>query len=552
MQRNGNARHTLEAEFQSIEADTTQSHPIELHESSFNSRKDVDSREREILHQGADQMTSRIPPIDGNSNPLGDISFQHIGSIPREIGRNPLLKKLLNKFEERYRHLPFHSYLIHAPKREEVLIFGDLPVILYDGFVMPAEGLTQKKVLKQNLRDRMGKLLSCLLIINTAVINELVAHSTPHEQSICHEKLNDWLLNEIFSPSSGIPVIGMVRKSNLETHRTIPHLQAKLITYFSKAYSYQNSLSTACNLALDWYRTINPELANHLMGLWQGTHTSIIQELVLRTISSPKRLAEGAPQVIQGEDGGFNSALEMKGIPKAVIPNKFLDSWGEGSEPITQDLIQKVKDSYYFIPSRCQDTQKFQDIPVYLVSNNSIGSGALVSKSIRIIQGAISIIPKPTLVSRLNTLLLYSLRLQNIFMEHILAAEDIYKKQKVLTDSKSRFLKWLDDEMFHPMNSLPIFGMVKGINPPLDKSRFGETQLMLINYLSNSGDLKLIPNISIYLICHWSRADNPDQFTSLFLNQSYFFSFMISLLGKNLEPFSVFRATRLYKRLRTH
>ncbi|KNZ62489.1 hypothetical protein VP01_1264g5 [Puccinia sorghi] len=553
MQRNGNARHTsVEAQLQSIGAESTESHPIEFLESSFNSRKDVDFRERGILHQGANRMEIRIPPIDGNGNPPGDISFQRIDFLPRKFGQRVLVKTLMNKFEERYRRLPFHPYLRNKFKHEKDLIFGDLPVIHYEGFVTPAEGLTEMRVLRKHLKSRMERLLSCLLIVNTAVISELTPLSTPHEKIMCHEKLNDWLLNEIFSPSSGIPVIGMIQKPNLETHRKIPHLQAKLITYFSKADSYNNSLSTACNLALDWYRTINPELANHLMGLWQGAHTSIIQELVLRTISSPKRLAERAPQVIQGEDGGFNSDLEMKGIPKEVIPDKFLDSWGEGSEPITKDLIQRVKDSYYFIPSRGQYTQKFQDIPVYLVSKYSSGSGGLVSQSIRIIEGAMSIIPKLTLASRLNTLLLYGLRLQQMFMENILAAEDIYKKQQVLTDSLSRFLKWIDDEMFQPMESLPIFGNVQHINPPLDKSRFGEIQLKLIHYLSNSGDLKLIPNISIYLIFHWYRADDPDQFARLFLNKRFFLSFMAGLLGQNVEHFREFRVNKLGKRFRAH
>jgi hypothetical protein len=61
---------------------------------------------------------------------------------------------------------------------------------------------------------------------------------------------NDWVLNEFFSPSFGIPVVGLIQEEHLASENSIPDIWAKLFIYFSKICGWEDAVVMAFYLVV--------------------------------------------------------------------------------------------------------------------------------------------------------------------------------------------------------------------------------------------------------------------------------------------------------------
>ncbi|POW07481.1 hypothetical protein PSTT_08237, partial [Puccinia striiformis] len=121
-------------------------------------------------------------------------------------------------------------------------------------------------------------------------------------------------------------------------------------------------------------------------------------------------------------------------------------------------------------------------------------------------------------------------------------------KSQLLKSSLLEFMKWFEDELLYPKSSLPVFGVFKDLDGSLERSRFGDIQILTIDYISLPGSHSLLPNLSIGLILYWYRLTNPLHYMQNFSNEEDFVKFMIDLLVKNKDQFKQLKKNDTQKR----
>ncbi|KNE88725.1 hypothetical protein PSTG_17857 [Puccinia striiformis f. sp. tritici PST-78] len=121
-------------------------------------------------------------------------------------------------------------------------------------------------------------------------------------------------------------------------------------------------------------------------------------------------------------------------------------------------------------------------------------------------------------------------------------------KSQLLKSSLLEFMKWFEDELLNPKSSLPVFGVFKDLDGSLERSRFGDIQILTIDYISLPGSHSLLPNLSIGLILYWYRLTNPLHHMQNFSNEEDFVKFMIDLLVQNKDQFKQLKKNDTQKR----
>ncbi|KAA1076634.1 hypothetical protein PGT21_013805 [Puccinia graminis f. sp. tritici] len=86
-----------------------------------------------------------------------------------------------------------------------------------------------------------------------------------------NEALLKWVLNEIFNPSTGFPIIGMITDQKLvqglgKEESPFRDLDAYLSIYFSRPEADQDSRKDACVLINYWYRSQQPQIHQQFSG----------------------------------------------------------------------------------------------------------------------------------------------------------------------------------------------------------------------------------------------------------------------------------------------
>jgi hypothetical protein len=84
------------------------------------------------------------------------------------------------------------------------------------GFVTPTLEENLERLSKSHVEKCMNRLIDALLVTNTTIFQEFFSKLfTAQELFISNKKLNDWVMIEIFSPRSQIPVFGFIQEANI-------------------------------------------------------------------------------------------------------------------------------------------------------------------------------------------------------------------------------------------------------------------------------------------------------------------------------------------------
>ncbi|KAI7961851.1 hypothetical protein MJO28_002340 [Puccinia striiformis f. sp. tritici] len=504
------------------------------------------SRKRKnIMHEGIDQPRKKPNlPIDLNEKPAMRISFQNLMPERKRFDEHPLVGLYMDKYLQEYEKLPKHPRSITDGEQEDSALAG-LPMVNYNGFFAPMDEMSGRRVVKYPAENRMKNLMNSLIFTNTVILKEVSPNLSPEDIDRSHHQLLGWLLKETFYPSFGMPVYGKAGPGRCKIQ--FGEVQANIMILLSKTVCPNFSLSTACSLALHFYDSFGPEISGILTGFGESNHLSLIEELIIKAVKARESLPKETSSSISGKIGGL-SLLDIQGLPSCIIPDYYFHKAGEFGA-ISNNLVEKVKESYYYIPPSRQVRQKFGDLPILLVEEKSLKHKESIKKSLRIIIRPKSCTHKFGLMKKLNSLLTYLLNSHLIFVKHFIGKNEAMDgKSQLLKSSLLEFMKWFEDELLYPKSSLPVFGVFKDLDGSLERSRFGDIQILTIDYISLPGSHSLLPNLSIGLILYWYRLTNPLHYMQNFSNEEDFVKFMIDLLVKNKDQFKQLKKNDTQKR----
>ncbi|KAH9440624.1 hypothetical protein Pst134EA_032324 [Puccinia striiformis f. sp. tritici] len=329
------------------------------------------SRKRKnIMHEGIDQPRKKPNlPIDLNEKPAMRISFQNLMPERKRFDEHPLVGLYMDKYLQEYEKLPKH------------------PRSITDG----------------NKKIQLSQVFRC-----------------PEDIKRSHHQLLEWLLKETFYPSFGMPVYGKAGPGRCKIQ--FGEVQANIMILLSKTVCPNFSLSTACSLALHFYDSFGPEISSILTGFGESNHLSLIEELIIKAVKARESLPKETSSSISGKIGGL-SLLDIQGLPSCIIPDYYFHKAGEFGA-ISNNLVEKVKESYYYIPPSRQVRQKFGDLPILLVEEKSLKHKESIKKSLRIIIRPKSCTHKFGLMKKLNSLLTYLLNSHLIFVKHFIGKNE--------------------------------------------------------------------------------------------------------------------------------
>ncbi|POW09721.1 hypothetical protein PSHT_09005, partial [Puccinia striiformis] len=486
------------------------------------------SRKRKnIMHEGSDQPRKKPNlPIDLNEKPAMRISFQNL---------MPERKRLMNT------HSWAFIWTNTCKNTRNYLNTQGLPMVNYNGFFAPMDEMSGKKSSKIPSRKPDEKLDEFVDFHKYCYLEGGFPKFKSGGHRPFHHQLLGWLLKETF----GMPVYGKAGPGRCKIQ--FGEVQANIMILLSKTVCPNFSLSTACSLALHFYDSFGPEISGILTGFGESNHLSLIEELIIKAVKARESLPKETSSSISGKIGGL-SLLDIQGLPSCIIPDYYFHKAGEFGA-ISNNLVEKVKESYYYIPPSRQVRQKFGDLPILLVEEKSLKHKESIKKSLRIIIRPKSCTHKFGLMKKLNSLLTYLLNSHLIFVKHFAGKnEGMNGKSQLLKSSLLEFMKWFEDELLYPKSSLPVFGVFKDLDGSLERSRFGDIQILTIDYISLPGSHSLLPNLSIGLILYWYRLTNPLHYMQNFSNEEDFVKFMIDLLVKNKDQFKQLKKNDTQKR----
>ncbi|KAI9617954.1 hypothetical protein KEM48_006892 [Puccinia striiformis f. sp. tritici PST-130] len=473
------------------------------------------SRKRKnIMHEGIDQPRKKPNlPIDLNEKPAMRISFQNLMPERKRFDEHPLVGLYMDKYLQEYEKLPKHPRSITDGEQEDSALAG-LPMVNYNGFFAPMDEMSGRRVVKYPAENRMKNLMNSLIFTNTVILKEVSPNLSPEDIKRSHHQLLEWLLKETFYPSFGMPVYGKAGPGRCKIQ--FGEVQANIMILLSKTVCPNFSLSTACSLALHFYDSFGPEISSILTGFGESNHLSLIEELIIKAVKARESLPKETSSSISGKIGGL-SLLDIQGLPSCIIPDYYFHKAGEFGA-ISNNLVEKVKESYYYIPPSRQVRQKFGDLPILLVEEKSLKHKESIKKSLRII-----IRPKSC--------------------THNNGWKELTPEILIIG-----IHEMVEDELLYPKSSLPVFGVFKDLDGSLERSRFGDIQILTIDYISLPGSHSLLPNLSIELILYWYRLTNPLHYMQNFSNEEDFVKFMIDLLVKNKDQFKQLKKNDTQKR----
>ncbi|KAI9620298.1 hypothetical protein H4Q26_013868 [Puccinia striiformis f. sp. tritici PST-130] len=402
--------------------------------------------------------------------------------------------------------------------------FGDLPIVETNGQTRVINASTGKYIGNRDLLKRIKKLITWLIFTNTAILRRFTPDTNLESEMNSHQELIDWLIKLTFEPESGVPVMGII-----------------MLEHFTASDS----------LISIWYKDFNPTVSSlFVKGSEQETRDYLMDAVILDAIKQSKiRLRKELVDFESKDRVDFKELrlIEIKRFPKKVIPQRNWQDMSLFSLKETK-ILEKIEGIQSLMNKATNKVPlKFQGIPVQLLS-------PLISpqtKLIRIANKFHQKIPSTKIVERVKGLFNYALLCHAILVGHFSKGEFSFigREKSELNFHHQEFLAWLEDQFFQPDNgSLPIFGQVgldmneELTDSILTSSRFGEVQILLIDYLSDVAAHEKLPQICTALLEYWYRKHNQFEWLNFFLDHNPFDEeLMLGLMKANIDLFQDFQ-----------
>ncbi|KAH9447519.1 hypothetical protein Pst134EB_021536 [Puccinia striiformis f. sp. tritici] len=401
--------------------------------------------------------------------------------------------------------------------------FGDLPIVETSGQTRVINASTGKYIGNRDLLKRIKKLITWLIFTNTAILRRFTPDTNLESEMKSHQELIDWLIKLTFEPESGVPVMGIIMLENFTaSEQVLQRSQVYMAQILSGGIFDRLTISMASSLISIWYKDFNPTVSSQFeKGSERETRDYLMDVVILDAIKQSKIELRKELDNFESKDRvDFKELrlIEIKRFPKKVIPQR---NW--------QDM------SLFSL----KETKILEKWKVYR------------TKLIRIANKFHQKIPSTKIVERVKGLFNYALLCHAILVGHFSKGEFSFigREKSELNFHHQEFLAWLEDQFFQPDNgSLPIFGQVgldmneELTDSILTSSRFGEVQILLIDYLSDVAAHEKLPQICTALLEYWYRKHNQFEWLNFFVDHNPFDEeLMLGLMKANIDLFGDFQ-----------
>ncbi|KAA1078572.1 hypothetical protein PGT21_020198 [Puccinia graminis f. sp. tritici] len=458
--------------------------------------------------------------------------------------QHPLLENFLEQFAQTYQSLSRCKNKQTCPDKFK---FQDLPVGVYNGLVRPVNPRNGRFYDKEVFLIHIKHLISWTLLISMAALRRFDPKCSANHESSLHNQIIEWLLIETFFPTSSLPVFGLIQKPDFpRDQNTFGEVQKSILRFLSKPTSdIESCISTACLLLLEWFKKFNSPIFEFLIQVSKNSPFSFLsKDLLMKAIYTKMKFRE---EVKRSVETSFKIRdfllLRSEDLPQEILPGNYSHEI-TGLKGTAEEILQKIEEFNESIPRNRDSTRIFQNLPILLFSNTKYqkDSSSPILESIKITNECLGSIRIAKLLARAKNLLLYLDFFHRLLSQHIserfaLKRFDLLHKN----EAEGGFMEWFKSELFNPKGSLPVFGKVKEVNLPLDRTKFGELQILVINYFSNPGSNRNLVQLSIFLNGCWYKNFHTRQWHLCFPEDKAFWEIMVHSFLGNYTKFVEFQ-----------
>ncbi|EFP91356.1 uncharacterized protein PGTG_17010 [Puccinia graminis f. sp. tritici CRL 75-36-700-3] len=384
------------------------------------------------------------------------------------------------------------------------------------------------------LTTQFKKLIKWIVFINAAILRNLTGDIQHGDEVKLHEKLVEWLFDEVFYPPNSYPVIGIV--SNIQRSKLgnkFGELQRIVVNYLSLKPD-SNELEVALPIIKIYYETFNPEIWNRVGHTQENVAYRKLMLLIAHALKTDMKVLKGV------DDHGYENfklgnfqICNLEILPRSMMPHyptlRYDVTLGT-EETITMESFRKISLS-------------MGDIDRYPDKIKSGGLGTVILKNTPDLEqdssGYLWIELETGLIaSRIQVSRSLEMLMANLKACHVGFSDFVKLKGMELQTQKSFFL-WIHNLlMVGPKEKLPLFGKVeleKIIQDDDDgligNSNFSDPQIFLLDYYFSdcTSHFKAI-HVALSLIGHWYKENQKETFIKIFKTDKTFWNAMITLL----------------------
>jgi hypothetical protein len=410
----------------------------------------------------------------------------------------------------------------------------------------PLDSSTGRCIRKKEFVRRMSSLIKWLLLIHKANQTNLSPNMSQKEEEESLNQLIDWLVSETFTPEISVPVIGLIRQENHSMDRNaFRDVQIILIYHLSQNQSEKTIVVTSCFLLLIWYEKMQKKEIQNLHQVFNEEKVGyLIENLTSNAKTLKRKFQKNLKSIFPTKYGDFELPKEKIYFPKNIyVPKGNLNSiGGYDISHKASSMVQRIEEFYQRRISHAHEPYYFQDLPVYLVVDSSSNNGN--SRLVKISTWKQETKKFQTIANRVDVILTYLILSQCSLVEAISKADTKNTKINYLKRSKSHFIDWIEQELFNPTGSLPVFGTVENVDEPFDRTKFGDNQIAFLEYFSSPDGYKIAPSISIGFLGSWLKKFDKEKWKDRFYDDCSFSKFMMKKLMADQNKFKDFRRKR--------
>jgi hypothetical protein len=382
------------------------------------------------------------------------------------------------------------------------------------------------------------------VFINAAILRDFTGEIQHGDEVKYHQKLVDWLFDEVFYPQNSYPVIGIVSNTQrLKSGNKFGELQRTVVNYLSLKPD-SNELEFALPIIKIYYETVNPEIWNRVGHTEKDVAYRKLMLLIADALKTDMKVLKGV------DNNGYENfklgnfqICNLEILPKSMMPHHpqlKCDVTLGTEETMTMKSFENISLLMGDI-DRYPDKMKSDGLGTVILKNtpkqNQDPSGYLW------IELETGLIATKKQISRSLEMLMANLKACHV------GFSDFVKLKGIELQTQKSFFGWIHNLlMVGPKDKLALFGQVElekiirdDAEGLIGNSNFCDTQIFLLDYYFSdcTSHFKAV-HVALSLIGHWYKENHQETFDKIFKTDKAFWNAMIT----SLEP--KFRFRRKY------
>ncbi|KAH9441101.1 hypothetical protein Pst134EB_029750 [Puccinia striiformis f. sp. tritici] len=410
-----------------------------------------------------------------------------------------LLKNCYDRFRKKHQ---LHKYGVHQNAMNDRFLHPSLPTAM-----VPRSKKTSGKILRvMRGSSDLTQSNKCWLMLYKSLIgavyelhqdlmNRLNVSTFVHKRQ--QDRLFDWLEDQIFSPTQGPPLMGIIDKPTVFWWQDNPfgRVQSELITYLAQEENQNERLYHTCRMLVETFYTQN--------------------EVDYPASIHPNY--ESFKEISASEDFKLNMAFLLNSIPVRKLAELDLPTEKRGifnHHPFSWSTWS-FAESFHPNDFKAWGGAKTLHPRLALAMSFVKGTNLAVLQVMRSKE-----IPTLVAMQDFYELLVKLIRQMDHF--NLLVLKNLKIVQSQVDLERGKMLRWMIKSISKPRDSLPLIGIMK-INSriaPWEEDResasnsYGKTQIKLIHYFSGDDARLDLENLAAFLVTTYYKEARRDFFKS--------------------------------------